>query len=80
MSVGHHNPPPRPRDGISSALVLWTLTFCFHSIKWLTYLLQFAIYITDIHVNGGRKSTIIEFDQGDIFEDISLPETTHFVS
>ena len=37
------------------------------------------MYITDIKVNITVKSTIFEFDQADIFQVISLPETIHFV-
>ena len=38
------------------------------------------MYITDIKVNDhGRKSAIFKFDQVEIFQNIFLPETAHFV-
>ena len=37
------------------------------------------MYITDIEVDDGCKSDIFNFAQVDIFEGVSLTETTHFV-
>ena len=57
-SAGHHNPPPRQRDGnFSGCNLSWIHTFCF------THLAQFFMYTTDINVNYGHKSAIFELHQ-----------------